>query len=86
MCKLQAKNCIKMFSFSASRGFTSLIALVTSIGCKTPCESHSLEFFAQWFEMLLALYLVWGESQDTHLAGFQKQLGHVIQYYGAYDT
>ena len=39
--------------------------------CKTkaPCESHSVELIlAQWFEKVMALYLVIGQSQDKKLA------------------
>ena len=46
--------------------------------CKTEplCESHSVEiFFAQWFEKLLALSMVWGQSQEKQREGFPKSIG-----------
>ena len=51
--------------------------------CKTepPCESHSVELiFAQWFEKVLAICLVCGQSQDRPLAGSLKKMGHLILY------
>ena len=49
--------------------------------CKTepPCESHSVELiFAQWFEKVLGLRLVCGQSQDKPLAWSLTQLGYVF--------
>ena len=40
------------------------------------CESHSVELsFAQWFEKVLALFLVCGWSQDTYHAGSLRKIG-----------
>ena len=57
-----------MFAYKLSKHIVSLMRL-----CKSgpPCESLSVNlFFAPWFEKLLALSLVCGQSQDTELAGY----------------